>query len=55
MVDETTDVNTVEQVVIVLHWVSDDLNVHEDFIGLYSADSIASGPLVTIIEDVLLG
>ena len=30
MVDETTDVNTVEQVVTVLHWVSNDLDVHED-------------------------
>ena len=28
MVDETTDVTTTEQVVIVLHWVDQSLEVH---------------------------
>ena len=54
MVDETTDISTTEQVVIVLRWVGTDLDVHEDFIGLYSTDSICSGPLVNIVKDVLL-
>ena len=54
MVDETTDISTTEQVVIVLRWVGTDLDVHEDFIGLHSTDSIASGPLVSIVKDVLL-
>ena len=40
MVDETTDVGTKEQVVIVLRWVDNKLNVNEDFIGLDLADSI---------------
>ncbi len=39
MIDETTDVSTTEQVVIVLRWVGSDLDVHEDFIGLHSTDS----------------
>ena len=34
MVDETTDVSTTEQVVIVLRWVDQNLEVHEDFFGL---------------------
>ena len=54
MVDETTDVGTKEQVVIVLRWVDNKLNVNEDFIGLYLADSITSDSLVAIIHDVLL-
>ncbi len=54
MIDETTDVSTTEQVVIVLRWVGSDLDVHEDFIGLHSTDSIASNSLVSIIRDVLL-
>ena len=54
MIDETTDVSTAEQVVIVLRWVGSDLDVHEDFIGLYSTDSISSGSLVGIVKDILL-
>ena len=54
MVDETTDCSNVEQVVIVVRWVSDDLSVHEDFIGLYKTDSIQAKSLVSIIKDTLL-
>ena len=54
MVEETTDISTTEQVVIVLRWVGTDLDVHEDYIWLYSTDSICSGPLVNIVKDVLL-
>ena len=35
-VDETTDISTQEQCVIVLRWVDDDQGPHEDFIGLHS-------------------
>ena len=48
MVDETTDVSTKEQVVIVLHWIDPNL------IGLYATDSIAADSLVSIIKDVLV-
>ena len=53
MVDETTDISTQEQCVIVLMWVDDHLEPHEDFIGLHStlADS---NLIVAIIKDVLL-
>lgn len=54
MVDETTDISTSEQVVVVLHWVNENLEVHEDFIGLYATGSISANSLVSIIKDVLL-
>ena len=34
MADETADVSNTEQLVICIRWVDDDLNIHEDFIGL---------------------
>ena len=53
-VDETTDVSTTEQVVMVLRWVEQSLEVHEDFFGLYETGSISADSLVSIIKDVLL-
>ncbi len=32
--DETTDASNTAQVTLFLHWVTDDLQVHEDFVGL---------------------
>ncbi len=32
----------------------EDLEAHEDFIGLYKVESIAANELVTVIKDVLL-
>ena len=54
MVDETTDMSNKEQVVIVFRWVSDQLVVHEDFIGLYETHSIEAKALVDVIKDTLL-
>ena len=42
------------QVVIVLQWVDDELNVHEEFIGLYEVPSIEASSLVFVIKDTLL-
>ena len=39
MVDETTDLSNTEQMVFCLRYVDDSLEVHEEFIGLYSLDS----------------
>ena len=36
MVDETTDAGTEEQCVLVIRWIEHDLEVHDDFIGLYA-------------------
>ena len=54
MIDETTDTNTTEQVVVVFRWVDSSLQVHEDFVGLYETDSISSDSLCALIKDVLL-
>jgi hypothetical protein len=51
MVDETTDL---EQMVLCLRFVSNDLEVHEEFIGLYSLESTSAESIVGTIKDVLL-
>ena len=54
MIDETTDQSNREQVVLVLRWVDDKLEAHEEFIGLYMTSSITADSLVVIIKDTLL-
>ena len=54
MVDECTDSSNQEQGVIVLRWVDDQLQPHEEFIGLYAIPSIDSAMLVSIIKDTLV-
>jgi hypothetical protein len=54
MIDETTDVATHEQVVVVFRWVDSHLESHEDFVGMYVTDLITSNALVALIKDVLL-
>ena len=51
MADETT--NT-EQVAIVFRHVTDDLLVHEEFVGLYEVSTIEAATLFDAIKDVLL-
>ncbi len=53
MIDETTDVSNIEQVVICFRWVDSNLESHEEFIGLYQVDSTQSSTLVATIHDVL--
>ena len=54
MVDETTDKANRERVFRVFRKVNDALTAHEEFVGLYLTDSIASKALVALIKDVLL-
>ncbi len=54
MVDETTDVSNVEQVVVCLRWVSGTLEVHEDFVGLFEVTSTKAETIYAAITDVLL-
>jgi hypothetical protein len=54
MIDETSDISTQEQVVVVMRWVDGNLDVHEDFIGLHATPSIDADTLIAIIRDVLL-
>ncbi|XP_052809306.1 zinc finger MYM-type protein 1-like [Mya arenaria] len=54
MVDETTDVSNREQVVLVLRHVDSELNVQEDFIGLYVVPSIDAQTIANVIKDTIL-
>ena len=53
MLDETTDVSNCEQTVVVLRRVTDDLQVFEEFLGLYHVPSIDSDTLTKVAKDVL--
>lgn len=53
MVDETTDVSNLEQVVIVLRWVSETFEVFEEFVGLYEVSSTGAEVIYEVINDVL--
>lgn len=54
MADECTDVANKEQFTICIRCVSDDLQDHEFFIGLYEVPSITSDSLVHAIKDTLI-
>ncbi|KAI6655415.1 Zinc finger MYM-type protein 1-like [Oopsacas minuta] len=54
MVDETTDLSNTEQMVLCLRHVDDDLNVHEELIGLYSLESTSVDNIMLTIQDILL-
>ena len=54
MADECSDVSNREQFTICIRWVSEDIVVHEGFIGLYEVDSITADTLVHAIKDTLL-
>ena len=54
MADECTDTSNKEQFTVCIRWVDDELDDHEDFLGLYQVDSIDSNCLVQAIKDTLL-
>ena len=54
MVDETTDLSNTEQMVLFLRHVDDDLNVHEELIGLHSLESTSADNIMLTIQDILL-
>ena len=39
--------------VVACRWVDNDLNVHEDFIGLYAPPDITATTIVSAIQDTL--
>ena len=53
MLDETTDISNNEQATTVMRWVSESLEVHEGFIGLYHVPSISADTLTGVIKDSL--
>ena len=52
--DETTDSSNREQVTLIVRRVTQELEVHEEFVGLYHVDSIDAATLTTAITDVLI-
>ena len=54
MVDETTDAGTKEQCVVVICWVDNGLQAHEEFIGMYVTASTDANSIVAIIKDALM-
>ena len=54
MTDECTDASNCEQLVICFRWVDLDLEVHEEFFGLYQVSNIAADTLVAVLTDTLL-
>ena len=54
MVDETTDMSNTEQLVFCIRYVDSNLEVHEEFIGLYSLESTSAESLFSTIKDILL-
>ena len=54
MADECTDISNREQFTICIRWVEEDLQVHEDFVGLYEMAKINADSLVGTIKDSLI-
>ena len=54
MVDEITDQSNLEQMVFCLRYVDCNLNVHEEFVGLYSLESTSADSIVSTIKDISL-
>ena len=50
MADETADVSNTEQLVICIRWVDDDLNIHEDFVGLHPLAQADAETIVKVIK-----
>lgn len=54
MADETTDTSNKEQVTLVVRRVAEDLEVYEEFLGLYSVESIDAATISTVIKDLFI-
>ena len=54
MADETTDSSNREHVTLILRRVTQELEVHEEFLGLYHVSSIDADMLTRAIKDVLI-
>ena len=54
LADETSDVQNKEQLAICIRWVDDQLDIHEDFIGLVHVEQTDAKSLYLAIKDVLI-
>lgn len=60
MADESADVANQEQVVVCIRWIDNNIDVHEDFIGLYpvarcTAEEIVNVLLVRFLKKIIFG
>ena len=53
MVDETTDVSNCEQLVFCVRFVDDELNPHEEFVGLHNMETTTALSITKTIEDIM--
>ena len=54
MCDEATDFKNVSELVVCLRWMDDELEAHDEFIGLKSMPSTDADSIVRELKDVLL-
>ena len=54
MCDEATDVKNVSELVVCLCWVDDELEAHDEFIGLKNIPNTDADSIVRELKDVLL-
>lgn len=54
LVDETRDVSNKEQLTLIIRWVDNEFEIHEDFVGFMSMDKVDSESLTGAIKDVLV-
>ena len=53
MADECADVTNEEQLVICFRWVDENLEVHEDFVGLHPLNDTKADTVVKVILDTI--
>ena len=53
MADECADVTNEEQLVICFRWVDENLEVHEDFVGLHPLNDTKAETIVKVILDTI--
>ena len=54
MVDGAAHFANISQLTLCIHWVDDNLDCQEDFIGLHSLDVVNADTIVAVIKDVIL-
>jgi len=54
MVDETTDISNKEQLTLVMRRIDHNLDVYEEFLGMYQIDSTTAESITSTILDALL-
>ena len=50
MADETADLANIEELVICIRWVDEQLNAHEEFIGLHPIPDTTANTIVSVLK-----